>query len=351
LPAGVDGSLVVLISPDSSVKYRVSSDAYTVADGNVVFYTPPPTEWIVSFELPGEVVVPSVCTVIYPDGTLKQLSQDPYELLVLAQTERDEAKKLLKEAKNVVEVAERVVHVESEVAKEKLSARLDKYGTLVDESIRQAASAARDELRDYLGEMIEEVRTKHQEAVQARDLALTYKDLAQQSCLDAVMETEPKLTEHFQSIANHAIEAYTKTKELWNQTASFRDEVKSAAVNVSGDLYQKTMPIVNSVIDEVKSVRAAAQNEIQSLLAKANADVAAMMTDIRATRDATQAAAVRALEIERRCSEMDSAQAAREEGMRALWTRITGFKKTFDHRVSQMRGAAVIESGEGEEQA
>ena len=181
-------------------------------------------------------------------------------------------------------------------------------------------------------------------------MALAYKDLAQSSCLDAVAETEPKLTEHFQSIANHAIEAYKQTKELWRETASYRDEVKSAAFTASGDLYQKTMPLVNSVIDEVKSVKTAAQNEIQSLLAKANAEAAAMMTEIRTTRDATQAAAVRAMEIERRCSEMDNAQIAREEGMRALWTRIAGFKKTFDHRVSQMRGAAVIE-GEGEEQA
>ena len=120
--------------------------------------------------------------------------------------------------------------------------------------------------------------------------------------------------------------------------------------SASGDFYEKTLPIVNSVIDEVKSVKTAAENEIQSLLVKSHADISASMTEIRAARDATQAAAVRAMEIERRCVEMDRAQAAREEGMRALWTRIAGFKKTFEHRVSQIGGTAVIESGEGEEQ-
>jgi hypothetical protein len=345
--------VVVLISPAGAAVRMKQGDAYTVRDGTVFFTTPPPAGWIVAFEMPetslqtgpGSATLGSVVLVIYPDGTMRQVEKDPWELLLAAQEDREEAKKLLRDAKSAIEAAERVVHVESEVAKEKLSARLEKYGSLVEDSIKQSAAGARDELRDYLGEQIEEVRTKHDETVRARASAYEAARSAEKAAERAAARTEETVKETLEDTAAKAVEAYERTRAMKSEILDLRDEAKNAATVAGNEVERTAGAYMNLVIEEVRSMKNAAANEMRSVTDKSAREAAGLVTEIKATRDAVQAAANRALEVERRVVEMDRAQVAREEGMKALWAHIASFKKTFEARVAQMRG-----SREGEQQ-
>ena len=347
LSVGADGSTVVLISP-AGAAIKMSGESYAVQNGTVFFYTPPPSGWIVAFEMPVDAVAPRVCMVVYPNGVIKELSQDPWELLALAATERDEAKKLLKEVKNAVDLAERVVHVESEVAKEKLSARLEKYGTLVEDSIKQAANGARDEVKDYLAELIQEILTKHDETRKARDETFQAVQVVEELAEHVASRTEERVKSKLEFGATRAMEAYERVRAMRSEFLEFRDEAKNASNTAAAKLHENSTSFMNVVIEEVRGLRAVAENEMKTTVYKAVSEVSRFAEEARTAKDATQAATVRAIQIEQRCVELDKAHAAREEGMRALWTRITGFKKTFDHRVSQMR-SSVAELGEGEE--
>jgi hypothetical protein len=335
----VDGTVVVLISPTGSAA-RVNAGEYTVQNGAVIFSIPPPAGWTVAFAMPANTPALSVCTLVYPDGTMKQMAQDPTELLAEAKTERDEAKKLLREAKNALEATERVIHVESEIAKEKLSARLEKYGSLVEDSIAQAANGARDELLGYLALQMKEVRERHDETIKARDEALKARDAAQSAAEQATFTAVKEVMTALKGETEKAVNACEQARDLKSEITGLRDQAQTAAAT-TGERFQETIfPIVNAVIDQARSLAASAGNEIQTAIAKASGEMAGLITEARAARDASQAAANRAQEAERRSAELERTQIGREEGMRALWTRILGFKKTFDHRVSQMRGSA-----------
>jgi hypothetical protein len=347
LPPGNDGSIVVLISPDGDV-VRLGADEYSITDGSVVFPIAPVAGWTLAFSLSDHSAADSIL-VIYPDGTTKRLAQDPWELLIQAKAERDEVKKLLKEAKNNLDAAERVVHVESEIAKEKLSARLEKYGSLVEDSIAQAANGAKGEILGYLGQQIEEVRTKHDETLNAREDAFRAAKAAADMAERAAANTEERVRAELEAATKQAIEAYERTRAMHSEILDFRDQAQSAAATTGAKLQEVMTSLTGAVIEQIRGLRAGAENELKAAVAKATAEVSGLTEEIRTARDSVQASAVRMLEIEGRVVELDKEQRIREEGTRATWNRIAGFKKTFDHRVLQMRGAAATEAGEGEE--
>jgi hypothetical protein len=348
--------MVALVSPTGAA-VEVNEESYTVQDGTVFFNVPPPAGWTVGFSsdlLTGPGAAPLACTVVYSDGTLKQLDRDPWELLVEVKAERDEAKKLLRDAKNVIETAERVVHVESEIAKEKLSARLEKYGTLVEDSIRQAADGTRDEIQDWLSKQIQEVRAKHDETITAREDAYRAARAAADMAERTAANVEERVRDELQAITKQIAETYEKDWALHSEILNFRDQAQSAAATAGTKLQEAMTAIANAVIEQIRGLRSGAENELNAVVSKAVADVHGVVSEVKSAKDAAQTAVSQVLEIERRVVELDKEQRIREEGTRATWNRIAGFKKNFDHRVSQMRGTAVsgtavAEAGEGEE--
>jgi predicted nucleic acid-binding Zn-ribbon protein len=132
-----------------------------------------------------------------------------------------------------------------------------------------------------------------------------------------------------------------------------RDEAQRAAATAAGWIQETMSPIVNAVVEQIRGLRAGAENELKAAVSKSTAEVSGLVSEIRTAKDAAQASANRAAEAERRSAELDREQRIREEGMRATWMKIAGFKKTFDRQTSRMRGAAVeeagTETGEGEE--
>jgi hypothetical protein len=129
------------------------------------------------------------------------------------------------------------------------------------------------------------------------------------------------------------------------EISSLRDEAKNAAANSGAEVTKAAGEFMQSVIEEVRSMKSAAWNDVSASVEKAKAENAAVTEEAKAARDESRRLLASIASIERRCGEIDAATQAREAGMRTLWDRITGFRKTFDARVSQMRA----NSREGEE--
>lgn len=281
LPAGADGSVVVWRT-ENGARRLMEAEAYVVRDWNVVFEVAPPAGVIVAFEA-GELAgirALGVCTVIYPDGRVALIAEDPHELLTAAKAERDEARRLLKEARAEAENLEILVHQQGELSKEKLSARLEKYGGLVEESIKGAAALARDEVKDYLDKLILEIRNKHKAVVAAHEeIEASVKDA------DRMASTAAGAAERLvHDCCEDAMKACEEIKRIKSETLDLRNETVNAASNAAAGAAKGFEARAGLVLEEVKSLRSTLQGEIKALVEGTKTELDAGLLEIRAQR-------------------------------------------------------------------
>jgi len=181
LPDGADGSVAFWLPPDGKAIRMKEGYSYTVRDGTtVVFSAPPPDGWRVVFEeesgtpgnwtpgtpSPGQAGLKAL--VIYPDGTVREICEDPFELLVKSQGERHEIKRLLLEARREREAACKQISAAAEEAKEALKSRLLNYDARAEAAIAAAVKASEEETATIINKRILEIRNRHKETLNAR---------------------------------------------------------------------------------------------------------------------------------------------------------------------------------------
>lgn len=96
LPSGYDGNTVLLKMPSGETVEMLQGESYIITDNAVCFLIPPPSGVEVCFEVDDTTKLINKNSgnyiIIYADGTIKQVNEDPSIIL-------EEAKKLLTEAK------------------------------------------------------------------------------------------------------------------------------------------------------------------------------------------------------------------------------------------------------------
>jgi hypothetical protein len=319
LPEGADGENVYLLLDGLIIP--MNKESYAIQNGAAVFSIPPPNGSIVAFEPPAgnaDAGAAPYCYVIYPDGTMKKVSQDPYELLIEAKAERDEAKKLLRQAAETLEKTERVVHVESEIAKEKLTARLEKYSTLVEDSIKGVGDAAKTEVENSLDKKMIEFRNKHKsiQNIHARAEAILTeaREAATQAAALAAQEVEEK--------CRRAIEAADEMRALKIELQTLRDEAGNAAASSGANAAREAGAYTQAVIEEIRSLKAIVEGEVRAVVEKARAESVSLNSEIRAGLDDARRLASQAALSEKRCGDALTAMSNLEAGMKELWARM-----------------------------
>lgn len=330
LPEGKSGEEVYFL-PDGGARVRLNDTAYRIEDGpekKVIFEIPPPEGVIISFEPGVEAAMKGVCVVIYPDGSVKEITEDPYTLLVEAKAERDEAKKLLKAAIDANEKTERFVKIESDIAREKLSARAEKYATLVDDSVKSAAAAASDAVKEAIGNQIEEAREIEASVAGIRGEIQTLLEEARIAAMSAADDAAAAMRERFA----RAEDAVSEIRSVKENVAAMRTEAVNAAGNAGAEINRLYAGLVEGVIEEIRGMRAAIGGETTAALEKTRAEAQGMTAEARNALSEIRANAASAAAIERRLVEIDETQRTREAGMKALWERMTEFRKKLDSR-------------------
>ncbi|GHV57538.1 hypothetical protein FACS1894216_22080 [Synergistales bacterium] len=144
LPGGADGTEVWLLAGGAGTRLK-QDDAYRITDGSVVFAYPPPGGTEITFKAPedgggkaGGGMPP--LQVLYPDGTVREVGEDPYELLLEAKAEREEARKLLVKALDAAGRLEKTAAKQCLEIGGKLSAFSKKYTDEINEAEKEAAA-------------------------------------------------------------------------------------------------------------------------------------------------------------------------------------------------------------------
>jgi hypothetical protein len=329
LPYGDIGG--VFYSYGDGRKIKLAESAYRIegeAEKNVVFEIPPPEGVTISFDAGGETGVKGVCAVIYPDGTVREISEDPYVLLAEAKAERDEAKKLLKSAVDANEKTERFVKIEADIAKEKLSGRIERYSLLVDDSVKSAAAAAADETKEALRKFAEAAMETEARIIDARDEIRIFLNEARSAAEESAENAAATVRERCAC----AEDALSEIRTIKESVMAMRTEAVNAAVSAGADASKLAAGLIESVIEEVRSMKAAVGSETAAAIGKTRAEAEGMTSEVRNALSEIRAAAANVLAVERRIAETDEAQRTREAGMKALWERMSEFRKRLDAR-------------------
>jgi hypothetical protein len=311
IPAGADGRQV-WISGEGFRTRASEGEAYEIADGSVIFASPPPAGTEISFaETAAAASGGPVCTVIYPDGTVRNVYEDPMTLLAEAREERARSAKSLAEVRAECERAGLMARNYESIAKETLSARLDKYREAVDESVRHAAELARDEINDNIDRKILEIRKKHAEV---RKLA----DEMEAMTAEAAREAREEIREEIRTAKAEMAPALEAAGEVRSARSAIEEivsaerlEASRAAERVIAEFAARS----EGILREFGALKAALETEVRSAAIGALERTAAALDEIRRHRtdiDTTARALLRAGE-ERR----ERREARREERLGA----------------------------------
>ncbi|MDR1651787.1 MAG: hypothetical protein LBR87_08370 [Synergistaceae bacterium] len=280
LPPGADGHTVWWAGGPSAVRLR-ENEAYRAENGVVIFGTAPPEGITVTFTEPESAGRTRACTVIYPDGRIEEISDDPAALLIEARTELREARTMLREARAAADEAKILAGNYERVARETLSARLDKYREAVDESVTHAAALARDEINDSIDRKLIEIRKKHKEVTDARD-----------ECGDIAAGAKREFGELFsgalekiRSELSSAAEAADKISRMKDECAGYVRQAEAAAGTAGAEMFRRFETAAQNELEALRSIRSSLEGEVRTILGEAKSAVSGGVDEIRRTRD------------------------------------------------------------------
>ena len=308
LPVGADGRVVAL-SMESGVVRMQEGDAYAVVDGSVVFSVAPPEGVTVVFDVQGNSApMQGVCTVVYPDGRLRVVAQDPYELLLASTAERDAAQKLLREALGAHERAEHLVYTEAQMAKDKMQIGLIGYSTQAEAAIQNAAVSAKEELTDQFSKNLLEIRNKHKAVLAAHADLEAFALRAEEAAEDAATKAVQGVLERC-ALMDAALE---EIRRLRAEALDFRDAARNAAENAGVGVAKAFSARAEVVLEELRSLKATVSGEVSAIIQRAKEDVNADMERMRGLKADMSRASKRFEEAERNVRTVEDRIAARE---------------------------------------
>jgi hypothetical protein len=255
--SGTDGAMVVLVSPSGAATRMKQGTAYTVHDGAVFFLTPPPEGWTVAFETPKNVSPPGkiVCTVVYPDGTIREVEQDPWLLLAEAKKEREEMQKLLKEARHERETALSQIFAASNEAKETLKSRLLNYDARGEAAIAAAVRATEEGTATVVNKNLLEIRKKHKEVTTARAELEEMTKRAESAANTAGNAMVSIIEEEVSACLREAKTACLRVQTAEAEVRRMKDEAKAAAEQAAADTTKLLDRRVDMFVRESENIR------------------------------------------------------------------------------------------------
>ena len=273
LPYGSDGKIVVLVSPEGEATRMKEGEAYTVQTANgggaVFFCTPPPAGWTVAFDLPSAATVATgkkVCTVIYPDGTIKEVEQDPWLLLAAVRRTQDEVRELLDNARKERQAVSLSIKALADETKEDLKARLFNYNDRAESTIAAAVRATSDETAATVNKHLVEIRNKHKQVLGAYEGLQEMTFRAETAAGESASRTAALLQEEISCTCSECKEIYERLRTMESGIREMRDEAKNAAADAGRELTRTFERRAETLLQEIKSVKSALDNEIKEAL-------------------------------------------------------------------------------------
>jgi hypothetical protein len=303
LPEGNDGSEVYLVSPAGAAVRAKQGDAYAVRDGAVVFSIPPPAGWTIAFQtgpgsttLAGFGAAPQGLLVIYPDGTIRKLDRDPWELLTEVKAELAEARGLRAEAREAETKAITEIKALAAAASGDLEGRLLGYGARAEDAISAAVNASAASLGETLAVQLREIRNEREavlrELEESRKYAKTLAEEMLNKLLKLRMDAEEALSGWRGDIESAKTEIQLAMQAAGTLLTAHKEAVDEKAAQVEGRVKffvqeeERARAELRAMLDEAARAAAAEAGAAEERIAALVEETAERMA-LRARRGTT----------------------------------------------------------------
>lgn len=270
LPDGYDGSVVFLKIAGSKGVRMTQGDGYEVKDNTVIFYAPVPAgvEIIFDYMNESEVLNPMSKSyiIIYADGTMTEVDEDPTLIL-------EEAKKLLIEAKRcALEITDAYNGAQAYVSQiinastADFDGRLDGYSQTIDDAVSEAALSTKTAITDEWAVTLERM-TAESKAVREDLSALQKLKRELQSIYDTAIESfKNSMSEHVAEALESCEEVRKLKPELALYSLEIQKELKQIVINYEDEIRTK----INEELDLLRNLREKMEEDYNTLNIKIN---------------------------------------------------------------------------------
>lgn len=268
IPEGYDGSVVVLGLPTGKTIKMKAGEGYEIAGEYVIFDAVIPSGITISFEEneESEPLINTGYVVIYGDGTIQEVNEDPVKYL-------EETQKILKTAMkqtdSINDIAERTVErIKSlgENTANKFESELYKYEqrgeNLMNETVSLLRAEMRTEAEIILSQVTEALSQINGGLSRMEDIREETRGISNESA----RETEERILKDCASVK----EIYEELTEIRTETKRFRDEAKYAAETAGREANALMNMKVNEEIEMLRSLRLKLEDDSELLMTKLN---------------------------------------------------------------------------------
>ncbi len=348
LPSGVDGSFVGLSPPGGGVVKLKEGDGYTVQNGAVSFFAPPPQGSQVVFEATRS-VPQGVCTVLYPDGTMKEVPQDPWELLEAARRELDEARRERAALTELLQKEGAAVKALAAEAKETLKARLLNYDARAESAIAAAVEATRENTQTAVTGVMEEIRQKHRQVMAVQADVHGALERTEAAARNGATEAAAEVRANLERICGEVIEAWESVRAIQPVLEDLEQRARNAARTAAQDVTTTVVGRAEVILEELKGLRGRLERDLEQESMRARHHRESEVKVMESLRDQANRGARRSDEIEGSCREILGNILGAEARIREFAERVAAFENTWNARIVQEMEARRMERIERKE--
>lgn len=269
---GYDGSAVYLIFPTGKSIKMMNGEGYTVSEGAVYFSAAIPAGVAVSFSEPENVISAGDAlnyVVIYKDGRIVEVSEDPTELLVQSQKMLTDAKAHYVEVtKYAQEAIDQVTRLKETLADD-FERLLYEYTIKGKEQITENAMLLKSEIHAALEAALLEIERKTQTVEAGLQIMELLKGEAQSAANRAAEEAKNQVLAESTGV----LDILKDIEKLRAECDYFYQEAKSAAQKAGLEVQAVMTQKVNEELEMLRSLRAKLEDDREMLNARINSAI------------------------------------------------------------------------------
>lgn len=269
IPAGYDGSVVVLKLPTGKNIVMKNGEGYTIENGAVVFSAAIPSGVIVSFDDPEEsatIKSTNAYVVIYGDGTIKEVDEDPSVILVQTQKLLLEATALNAEVRAYSENTLTQLMRIGETLTKDFEGRLFGYQTRAEEAIKEAAATVSADLRHEWERTLMEIHSDTSAIHEGIQIMEQLKTEMRAMTIDAAENTKTEIY----SKCDGLLEKVSEVHALKSKIEEIYEKAKYASESAGREVLSSMNVKANEIIEMWRSLRLKLESDHELLNAKIN---------------------------------------------------------------------------------
>lgn len=272
LPDGCSGDAVYLIFPTGKSIKMLKDEGYTVSEGAVYFSAAIPAGVVVSFSEPENVISAGDrlnYVVIYKDGRITEVTEDPTELLVQTQKALIDAKTHYAEVKAYTDEAKEYINSLKDTLTDTFERLLYEYTQRGKEQITENATLLKLEIQTALERALLEIR---QEA-QTVESGLQVMELVKKDAQDAAHEAAGNVRDELANQITEALDIHSKVIQARGDCEYYYLEAQAAAQKAGLEVQAVMTQKVNEELEMLRSLRLKLEDDRDMLNARINSAI------------------------------------------------------------------------------